>query len=130
MLSNGMIFLVLAFVLLCVIYFKRNSFKKTIDKNNSALSKEQQYEYKSNQETILSEDEKMEISWQFLYDITDYVLKKFSKDDVSLVNDLGKTLIDCGMAYDHVVEYGIGNRRKNIAKSISEDKNNKKQVSI
>jgi hypothetical protein len=54
---------------------------------------------------------KLELSWQFLYDITDIVLKKFSSQDKNTLLELGKKLLRCGMQYEHVIDYGI-NREK------------------
>jgi len=135
MLSNIMIFAILVLILLCIIYFRycRGSiFGINTKQDSSVKSQHKLYESKIKDEVTLSEDEKMEISWQFLYDITNYVLKKFSKKDVSLVHDIGKTLVGFGMIYNHVVDYGIGNRKKDISKAISEEnnKNSKKQIAM
>jgi hypothetical protein len=55
--------------------------------------------------------DKLELSWQFLYEITEIVLKKFSSQDRMQVNEIGKKLFNAGMQYDHVIDYGI-NRSK------------------
>lgn len=50
---------------------------------------------------------KVELSWQFLYDITDIVLKKFSMEDQNIVSQIGKILFKAGMRYNHILDYGI-----------------------
>ena len=55
----------------------------------------------------LSLQEKLELSWQFLYKITDIVLKRFSKDDQKVLHDAAKTLVENGMTYEHVIDYAI-----------------------
>jgi hypothetical protein len=51
--------------------------------------------------------EKLELSWKFLYEITDIILNKFSNDDRTKVNQIGKDLTKTGMKYNHVVDLGI-----------------------
>ena len=50
---------------------------------------------------------KLELSWQFLYDITDIVLKRFTSQDREETNRIGKILFKSGMRYNHVIDYGI-----------------------
>jgi hypothetical protein len=89
------------------------------------------YDKKGASDKSLSEDEKMELSWQFLYDITDFVLKKFSKTDLDSLHQIGKELLKFGMSYQHVVEYNISNKKNNV-QNIAEEKNigSNKQASI
>jgi hypothetical protein len=55
----------------------------------------------------LSLQERMELSWQFIYDITEIVLNKFSPQDREEVHTLGQNLVRSGMKYQHVVDLGI-----------------------
>ena len=51
--------------------------------------------------------EKIELSWKFLYEITELVINKFSKDDIKSANKLGYILLNNGMRYEHSVQLGI-----------------------
>ena len=93
---------------------------------NNFAEEQKLYKNKKTEQIYLSADEKLELSWQFLYYVTDLVLKKFSKQDRDAVHDIGKTLVKTGMVYNHVIEYGLeGN--KNFAKAIAEKKEKKSQ---
>lgn len=58
-------------------------------------------------EKPLTLKERLELSWQFLYDITDIVLGKFSAADQDAALNIGKTLLENGGHYEHVIDYGI-----------------------
>jgi hypothetical protein len=62
---------------------------------------------KQKEEKKLSLKERIELSWQFLYDITEIVLNKFSAADRQEVHDIGAKLSKTGMKYKHVVALGI-----------------------
>lgn len=57
---------------------------------------EDEYRYKTPEELL-------EISWQFLEDIAEKVMKKFSATAQKTVRELGKTLFNVGVRYQHVV---------------------------
>gem|GEM_PF-2349844 len=52
----------------------------------------------------LTLQERIDLSWKFLYDITEIILNKFSKEDVIQVNKCGNILLDNGVRYEHVVD--------------------------
>jgi predicted 3-demethylubiquinone-9 3-methyltransferase (glyoxalase superfamily) len=56
---------------------------------------------------FMSIKDKLELSWQFLYDITNIVLNKFSKTDREATLAMGHIILDNGGRYEHVVDYGI-----------------------
>jgi hypothetical protein len=124
-------------LLIVILLFLKNIKNKSLVKNNNGglvdnfSSQGNFYKRNSTVSSNLSEDEKIELSWQFLYTITDYVLKKFSRQDVDLVHNIGKKLVTLGVAYQHVVEYGIMSYKDN-AKLILEEReaNSKKQASL
>jgi hypothetical protein len=63
---------------------------------------------------------KLELSWEFLYEITEIVLKKFNSQDKNLVHEIGKKLHNAGMQYNHVIDYSINIEKinqQNINKS-------------
>ena len=55
----------------------------------------------------LSVSEKLELSWKFLYEITEIVLQNFNPQDRDSVHDIGKQLHQQGMRYEHVIDLGI-----------------------
>ena len=64
-------------------------------------------QHKQKPEKKLSLKERIDLSWQFLYDISEIVLNKFSMADRQAVKDVGQKLHNAGMKYEHVVEFGI-----------------------
>jgi hypothetical protein len=58
----------------------------------------------------LTMQEMIELSWKFLYDITELIVSKFSKGDKELLNKLGHVLLDNGMRYEHVVDLAVQSR--------------------
>jgi Protein of unknown function (DUF2660) len=55
----------------------------------------------------LSLKERLELSWKFLYEITEAILSKFSKQDQKEVKVVGGILAKNGMKYNHVVDLAI-----------------------
>ncbi len=70
------------------------------------------YTAKMNNPTRMTKNQKIELSWLFLYDITDTIINKFSQDDQKKINDLGQKMLEGGGMYEHVVEYGIKKEKK------------------
>ena len=127
-------FAFLIFMFVMVKIFKQQKSKNKINDNQSIQnfsSQQQLYEKKGEGDKSLSEDEKIELSWKFLYDITDFVLKKFSKPDLDSLRDIGKELLKFGMSYQHVVESGTSHKKNNV-QAIVEEKNagSKNQASL
>lgn len=60
----------------------------------------------------LSLKEKIELSWKFLYDLSEIIIKKFSPSDKESVTEIGKTLINNGMKYEHIIELGLPSKPK------------------
>ncbi|MDN3031194.1 MULTISPECIES: DUF2660 domain-containing protein [Rickettsieae] len=74
--------------------------------------------------------EKVELSWKFLYEITESIVNKFSKEDVELVNHLGHTLLNNGMKYEHVVDLGIKQQVTSRAANIEQQAHSQSQKSL
>ncbi len=55
----------------------------------------------------LTMQERIELSWKFLYEITELIISKFSREDKELLNKLGHTLLDNGVRYEHVVDLAM-----------------------
>jgi hypothetical protein len=53
----------------------------------------------------LTAKELLELSWKFLYDVTEAVLYRFSASSRKAVNDCGEILVKNGARYTHVVDY-------------------------
>ena len=78
---------------------------------------------KTDEEKTLTMQEKIELSWQFLINIKDQVLKKFSKPDLEKVQKAGIILAEHGMKYQHDIELEISVRQEvSKAKSITKPK--------
>ena len=70
------------------------------------------YDSKNKNPNPLTKDEKIELSWEFLYEITDIVLSKFSQEDKEQITKIGHQMIDGGAGYEHVIEYGLKPQKK------------------
>ena len=68
---------------------------------------QQEYDAANAPPVVLNRDEKEELSWQFLYELTDHVLEKFSKEDQDKLKEIGQKMHDSGIQYEHVVNLGI-----------------------
>lgn len=77
-----------------------------IQKNDPSAQSSYDKSHK-NDEKRLTLKERLELSWQFLYDITDIVLSKFSTADQDAALNIGKVLLENGGHYEHVIDYGI-----------------------
>ena len=87
------------------------------------------YEDRIKEKNLLTKEEQIDLSWQFLYDITDVVLNKFSQQDREFVHQMGHKLLQNGGGYEHVIEYGIKKEKKRST-FIDEDVSKTKETSI
>lgn len=79
--------------------------------------------------TKLTLNEKIELSWQFLYEMTEIVLNKFSPEDRDAVHDIGIDLYELGMRYEHVIDFGI-RQEKSFVKAKEQEKTQEKVAQI
>ncbi len=99
---------VIAFVLLVYLLFKK-SFSNT-EGNVKYIQKgdpEAQQKYfnlKFPSIQSLSAKELLELSWKFLYDITEIVLNRFSVRSQKELMKYGRVMVKHGMKYQHVVD--------------------------
>ncbi|MFU7502051.1 MAG: DUF2660 domain-containing protein [Candidatus Tisiphia sp.] len=105
--NTNLIIAVVGLFLVFVTFFiykksKKTSVKTLVDDPNNAEPFN-----KENNKKNLSLNDRVELSWKFLYEITELIISKFSKKDVELVNKLGHILLDNGMRYEHVVDIDI-----------------------
>jgi Tfp pilus assembly protein PilO len=120
--------LVLSLAIILVISYQLFFNKSAETKKNVDYIKKDDLEAQKNYEKQKSQinnffslniKDKLELSWQFLYEITDIILKKFSTEDKNMVHELGDRLFKAGMHYEHVVDYGI--TREQLAKGQLKD---------
>jgi hypothetical protein len=112
------------------IFFSKNESIKQESSNNDYLVKNDpnaQTLYEKTKVNFFSLENiknKLELSWEFLYEITEIVLKRFSSQDRGFVHKLGKTLLNAGMQYNHVIDYSIDLEK---IKQQAKDKNKSSQ---
>ncbi len=87
------------------------------------------YDDKFKDPNPLTKEEKIELSWEFLYGITDIVLEKFSKEDREQVAKIGHQMLDAGTGYEHVIEYGLKIEKKRT-KLIEEEQEKSQDIEI
>ncbi len=73
----------------------------------------------------LTIQERVELSWKFLYEITDIIINRFSKADVNVVTKCGKILLDNGGKYEHVLDLAI-NQLKSRTQSVEQQQTQSK----
>ncbi|AFE54912.1 DUF2660 domain-containing protein [Rickettsia typhi] len=121
----------LALLLILLMYTKIVAHKKNIlpakgnnidDSQNVALNSQKPENKK------LTLQEKIELSWKFLYDITEIILNKFSKEDVAQVNKCGQILFENGVRYGHVVDIVIPHVRSHTQSVEQEQSKSKKAL--
>lgn len=76
------------------------------------------------EEQTLTLEEKIEKSWQFLADIREYVINKFSKSDQDKIQEAGHKMHNHGMKYQHDIN-DMGSVRQ-TSQAISKDMNKDK----
>jgi len=74
--------------------------------------------------TAISTKELIDLSWKFLYDITETVLNKFSVRDQQETLDQGRVMVQNGMKYQHIVD-----RNPKVVETYTKKVSDKKQDS-
>lgn len=129
--SNSLLIACTAVVILVIIYFVKSRGLGIKSSKLHAKNPEAQALYakkKNKEEKKLTMQEKLELSWKFLYEITDIILNKFSNDDRTKVNQIGKDLTKTGMKYNHVVDLGI-RATASRAQTVEHEKEQSKTIS-
>ena len=125
----------LLLIIVCAVgyYFfvRPSSFKKVVhtppvDPQAQALYDQSKYN-KEDEEQSLTMQERIELSWQFLIDIKNQVLSKFSGPDQQKVHQAGKKMAEHGMRYQHDIEMGI---KRDVVQARSITKEQQKDQSI
>jgi hypothetical protein len=81
----------------------------------------------------LTAKEMLDLSWKFLYDITEIVLYKFSASARKNVHECGKALVQNGMKYNHEVArsplaYGVTHVKRAEESKGKEAQNQKQEM--
>jgi hypothetical protein len=129
------IFVVISIVVLGLVYLaykKLNLSKKAERAHTQDANAQAVYESTKNhpeENKTLTLQERLSLSWQFLRNIKQQVLEKFSKDDQAKMEQLGNLLLEYGMTYKHDPNMEV---KQNImqTKAISKDKQKDQSMSM
>ena len=80
----------------------------------------------SEEKKTLTLQEKIELSWNFLFTIKDKIMERFSNSDKKTMYEAGYKLLENGMKYEHDVNLSVQQDRSKV-KAITKTKK-KKQV--
>lgn len=86
---------------------KGSASKKVVGPATDNTMSQESYEakkYPKDEEVSLTLEERIELSWQFLTNITEQILNKFSQEDRRVVHDAGEKMNRHGMSYQHDVK--------------------------
>lgn len=115
-------------VLVIYLIYKTAARKKNITTSGENNSEETFALNNKNQDNKkLTLQERIELSWKFLYDITETILNKFTKDDITLVNKCGRVLLENGARYEHIVDLAIP-RAKSHTQSVEQEQTKGKKT--
>lgn len=127
--ENMLLYIAIGGLVLAFLIYKRLTKVIKNKKQQSAHAEAQMIYFntkKKDKKTLFTSlEEKVELSWQFLYEITEIVLNKFSSQDRTEVHNLGNELSTNGMRYEHIVELGIRPQPKTLATDIEQQKDAK-----
>ena len=90
---------------------KKNVHLSVADQHSQELY--DQARHKEDEDKTLTLQEKIELSWAFLTNITEQVMSRFSAQDQKKVEDAGQALTKNGAKYQHNV-----NREADIVKAV------------
>jgi flagellar basal body-associated protein FliL len=97
------VILIVSAVAVGYFFFKKNIFNKKIDRvitSDPAAQASYNKKY-THEDNSLSLEENIEKSWQFLIDIREYVINKFSKSDQDKIKKAGLKMASHNMQYQH-----------------------------
>ncbi len=123
----NVVLLIAAGIVLVLMYMKLKKEKEPKLKKVVVVDPEAQQLYatqkhKTDEEKTLTMQEKIELSWQFVVNIKNQVLEKFSKTDQEKVVRAGTILLEHGMKYQHDVELEVRINQESKAKSVTKSK--------
>ena len=123
----NVVLLIAAGIVLVLMYIKLKKEKEPKLKKVVVVDPEAQQLYatqkhKTDEEKTLTMQEKIELSWQFVVNIKNQVLEKFSKTDQEKVVRAGTILLENGMKYQHDVELEVRISQESKAKFVTKSK--------
>ncbi|MFY9589394.1 DUF2660 domain-containing protein [Rickettsia endosymbiont of Halotydeus destructor] len=97
---------ILLLLIIFLIYKKISTRRDNVNKveNTADITTPLGINNKKQEYKKLTTQERIELSWKFLYAITDMIINKFSKEDVEKVHECGHSLLNNGGKYEHVVD--------------------------
>lgn len=133
--NTNLIIVVAGLFLVFIVFFVYKKSKKTsvsmlVKDPNNAEEFNEPFNKANNDTKKLTLKERVELSWRFLYEVTELIVNKFSKEDIKLVTQLGHTLLDNGMKYEHVVDLGIKQQVTSRAANIEQQAHSQSQKSL
>lgn len=103
-----MLYIIFTIAAACLIFFlrKKGEHKTELAKTTHISDPHAQelYDKEKYPEVNIPAQERIEMSWQFLYSITETVNVNFSLEDKDVVHKLGQVLNSHNMQYHHVVD--------------------------
>lgn len=105
-----LLYISIGIVILAILFFVNKKFNSKAEGNydyykHGDQNAQMQYNDKKYPKgPLLSLEQLANLSWKFLYDITEVILSKFSVKDQHEVKKCGKIMLDNGAKYNHIVE--------------------------
>ncbi len=117
-----------------LLYFlKKKFFRKNVERTLQVDPKSQavydQKKAKPDELKSLTMEEKMELSWDFLTQITELIMKKFTSSEQEQVHEAGKVMLQHGAQYQHDVNNEAKVNRQQVARSKTKKKKSSSGVS-
>lgn len=133
--NTNLIIAVAGIFLVFIMFFvykksKKMSVSMLVKDSNNAGEFNELFNKANNNTKKLTLKEKVELSWGFLYEITESIINKFSKEDIEVVNKLGHVLLNNGMRYEHVVDLGIKQQATSRAANIEQQTYSQSQKAL
>ncbi len=122
-----LLFLVIIFAILLVLGVAYHQHRKK-QSDNSDLKVPSEDEWLGNSSVfrsnikMLSYNDALEESKQFIYNIAKAVMQRFAPDQKNVILDLGRKLLNAGVKYVHVVDVFALSLNKKMARFKSPDK--------
>lgn len=129
LIAVGCLVLLIIF-LICKKIISRKNVTTSSERGNFDDSEISAFNSKNQGNKKLTLQERIELSWKFLYDITEVILNKFSKDDIILVNKCGRALLDNGAKYEHIVDLAIPQAKSHTQSIEQEQGKGKKTLGV
>lgn len=116
-------------LLLAIFVYKKKQRARQVTNINEPQSATVGSGKKDNKQKLTMQ-EMVELSWKFLYEITEFIANKFSREDKELLNKLGHVMLDKGVRYEHVVDLAVQSRVVSKAQTIDQQSYGQSQKTI